>query len=411
MNNIISNTSLNLVVCTFDNLLIAKVKEKECVIIDCSEKWKENRKKIIVSNYTCVDNCSLIFNKFDYDSKCYDNCPIGSYNYIYFYFEDNYYINCSNTSEGLYFDEKDSIYKLCYPSCKTCIKEGDEYNQYCLECKDNYFYQDNYLTYSKCYKNCSNYYYDNSTKTLHCTNNLECPIKYNKFIFNKKECIDKCENDINYKYEYNNECYIECPNGTINNSFQCINISIIEETSKVIISTNNNINEILNSTVLDNINEKIIISFKNGINFTLDEEINPENYYEIKKGQILVKLISTYFFKKNQNINMTTIDLGLCENILKDFYNISYNSSLYLLIFEIIEEGMKINKIEYEVYHILDENNISLLNLTLCQNERIEISNYININDRIDKYNSSNGYYNDLCYPTTSNYGTYLFKR
>ena len=108
---------------------------------------------------------------------------------------------------------------------------------------------------------------------------------------------------------------------------------------------------------------------------------------------------------------MTTIDLGLCENILKDFYNISYNSSLYLLIFEIIEEGMKINKIEYEVYHILDENNISLLNLTLCQNERIEISNYININDRIDKYNSSNGYYNDLCYPTTSNYGTYLFKR
>ena len=46
MNNIISNTSLNLVVCTFDNLLIAKVKEKECVIIDCSEKWKENRKKL-----------------------------------------------------------------------------------------------------------------------------------------------------------------------------------------------------------------------------------------------------------------------------------------------------------------------------------------------------------------------------
>jgi len=106
---------------------------------------------------------------------------------------------------------------------------------------------------------------------------------------------------------------------------------------------------------------------------------------------------------------MTTIDLGLCENILKDFYNISYNSSLYLLIFEIIEEGMKINKIEYEVYHILDENNISLLNLTLCQNERIEISNYININDRIDKYNSSNGYYNDLCYPTTSNYGTDIY--
>ena len=187
MNNIFSNTALNLVFCTIDNLLIAKVKEKEGAIIDCTEKWKENRKKIIVSNNTCVDNCSIVFNTFEYDSKCYDNCPNGSYNYITFYSEDNYRIDCSNTLEGLYFDQKDSIYKLCYSSCKTCVKEGDEYNHYCLECKNNYFYQDNNLNYSNCHKNCSNYfYYDNSTKTLHCTNYLECPIKYNKFIFDKK---------------------------------------------------------------------------------------------------------------------------------------------------------------------------------------------------------------------------------
>ena len=416
MNDIISNTSLNLVVCSFDNLLINKVKENECAIIDCSEKWKENRKKIIVSNNTCIDDCTLVLNTFDYDSKCYDICPSGSYNYIYLYSEDDYDIHCSNTLEGLYYDEKDSIYKLCYPSCKSCIKEGDEYNHYCLECKKNYFYQDNYLNYSNCYQNCSKYYYyDNSTKALHCTNSFECPINYNKFIFNKKECLDKCENDINYKYEYNNECYIQCPNGTINNSFQCINISNPEDSTKIIISTNNNIdemndstniiNEIHDSTVIDN-NNKIIIYFKNGINFTLDQELNQENYYEIQKGKLSVKLISTYFFKKNKNINMTIIDLGLCENVLKDFYNISYNSSLYLLMFEIIEEGMKINKVEYEVYHKLNENNLLLLNLTLCQNERLEISNYVDINDNVDKYNSSSGYYNDLCYPTTSNYGT-----
>ncbi len=46
-----------------------------------------------------------------------------------------------------------------------------------------------------------------------------------------------------------------------------------------------------------------------GFYFILDEEINPENYYEMKKGQISVKLISTYFFKKNKNICMTKIDL------------------------------------------------------------------------------------------------------
>ena len=30
----------------------------------------------------------------------------------------------------------------------------------------------------------------------------------------------------------------------------------------------------------------------------------------------------------------------------------------------------------------------------------------MDINDNVDKYNSSSGYYNDFCYPTTSNYGT-----
>ena len=35
-----------------------------------------------------------------------------------------------------------------------------------------------------------------------------------KIIYNKRECIDKCSNDKEYKYEYNNTCYKSCPNGT-----------------------------------------------------------------------------------------------------------------------------------------------------------------------------------------------------
>ena len=47
-----------------------------------------------------------------------------------------------------------------------------------------------------------------------------------------------------------------------------------------------------------------------------------------------------------------------------------------------------------------------ILNLTLCKNEKIEITIPVNINDNIDKYNSSSGYYNDICYTITSIYGT-----
>ena len=47
------------------------------------------------------------------------------------------------------------------------------------------------------------------------------------------------------------------------------------------------------------------------------------------------------------------------------------------------------------------------LNLSVCENSRIDISIPININgNEIDKYNSSSDYYNDICSTTTSKTGT-----
>ena len=48
-----------------------------------------------------------------------------------------------------------------------------------------------------------------------CTETDNCTGNYNKFIFEKSKCIDKCENDDIYKYEYNNICFEKCPEGTI----------------------------------------------------------------------------------------------------------------------------------------------------------------------------------------------------
>ena len=126
MNNIFFNSILNIVVCTNDAILINKIKENKCAIIDCSEFWKEKRKKIIISNNTCVDSCSLVLNTFEYDSKCYQNCSVGKYNYINFDSNNNYRISCINTLVGYYLDKEDSLYKSCYPSCKSCYKKGDE---------------------------------------------------------------------------------------------------------------------------------------------------------------------------------------------------------------------------------------------------------------------------------------------
>ena len=102
------------------------------------------------------------------------------------------------------------------------------------------------------------------------------------------------------------------------------------------------------------------------------------------------------------NNNKVTINLGKCEYILKNAYNISEAKPLFIKIIEIEEEGMKIPKVEYEVFDLLNENNLVKLNLSLCRNQKIEISIPVSINGSIDIYNSSSGYYNDFCYLATS---------
>ena len=101
------------------------------------------------------------------------------------------------------------------------------------------------------------------------------------------------------------------------------------------------------------------------------------------------------------------MNLGQCENLLKNDYNISQNDSLYILQIISEEEGMKIPKIEYEIYYPLNGgNNLTKLNLTSCKDTKIEISIAVKINDKIDKYNLSSDYYNDICSRTTSESGT-----
>ena len=66
-----------------------------------------------------------------------------------------------------------------------------------------------------CYKICPYYYYFNENNEHFCTENENCSVIYDKLVIDKNKCIDKCENDKIYIYEYDKICYEKCPNGTI----------------------------------------------------------------------------------------------------------------------------------------------------------------------------------------------------
>ena len=223
----------------------------------------------------------------------------------------------------------------------------------------------------------------------------------NKLIKEEYKCIDYCSNHTEYKYEYNNICYETCPDGTHTssiNEFLCednkiyvtelfnnniININITKDEMQNNIKEqiiNGNLDELINQLV-DNTKEDLIIE-DNDIKFEIT--ITKDNYNEYK--------------------NISIIKLDECEDILKNFYNISKDESLIILKTDIYEKGALTPKMEYEVY---DMKNKSKLNLDLCKNTKIELLLPCIIDENNEfKYNIKSDYYNDICYSYKTENGT-----
>ena len=103
---------------------------------------------------------------------------------------------------------------------------------------------------------------------------------------------------------------------------------------------------------------------------------------------------------------MTTLDLGDCETLLRNFYHIPENKPLHIKKIDKIQDGMKTLKAEYDVYAKLSGKNLINLNLTICEKSKLSIFIPIILNGNLDKYNPNSRYYNDICYTTISEDGT-----
>ena len=347
--------------------------------------------------------------------------------------KDNKFIKCYKLTEGYYLDIIDSVYKKCYDSCKYCDKNGNELMHNCLECKDDYNYTIQYEKYKNCYVNCSYYYYfDDDKNKLFCTQEMNCTGKYNKLIFGTNQCIDEC-NKIN-KYKFRNICYAVCPEGSIkseNESFSCDVICNEENKFELIekqecvkscslsdLKKKNCIIKYKENTKINGANEEVKTTAQDAILETLRTEITNYDTSDIDKGKddiiedekMTITLTTTENQKNNlkQENNITLINLGECETLLREYYKIQENEKIYIVKTDKIIEGMKIPKIEYDVYYKLN-NSLIQLNKSVCENVKIDLLIPIAINeDDIQKLNSSGGYYNDICSPTTSIYGTDL---
>ena len=144
-----------------------------------------------------------------------------------------------------------------------------------------------------------------------------------------------------------------------------------------------------NNNKADILNEEEIKNYDNILK-SAEQEFTSDNYDTndldngidkiIETEKLIITFTTTQNQKNNIYNNKTTIDIGECENKLRNFYNISNNETLYMKKIDIFQEGIKTLKVEYDIYAKLFGKNLIKLNLTVCEKSKIIISMPIILN-------------------------------
>ena len=274
-------------------------------------------------------------------------------------YKDNEGTICSKKVPiGYYiFDNINKILGKCHISCESCNKGPESGNNNCLSCNENFELNKNNCLYKY------NYYYNSNQEIIYLLKDQLCPEILPYELVESKECVEYCDNE----ELINKFCIINVFNG---NNFDLIT------------------NRIKDFVALSNSTDYDVIIDGNNVVFEVTTTITSNNYY-----------------------NISSIDFGECESILKKNYNIDY-----LIVFKI---DIKLNNsystiVQYEVY----SPDKKILNLSLCDKSQIEllvpvyideeVNNLYNIisKEGYDMFNENSSFYKDICTPFTTEDGT-----
>ena len=373
-------------------------------IININLAVSKDNKKVLVSYY----NQSLYF--FVYDISQNISSPIIHTNECFFY---NHY----------------NFLKIFH------FQNTKEYICGCFDSNGNYIlvkFDENLNSKNIMYINSSNYLYSDikyySMIYMKNNNNYAFIINYwrkNATLNILPNQFSPNETMINFNTEYyiNTDLAVTTlPNSyvTSNNSNNYISDNMIKDivdktfetfldgqtNAKNLINDNNNNESFFgheNSTKEENINIFKNIIYNEKINLT--SIINGDESDFIKKiNNIIYQITTTENQKNNKFNNISKIDLGECENILKNIYNISENQSLIIFKSDYSIKNSLIPIIEYEIYDSIKQRK---LDLSYCKNSTLNLSIPVSINeDNLYKYNPESDYYKDLCYSSTTEKGT-----
>ena len=243
------------------------------------------------------------------------------------------------------------------------------------------FLQDSFAIKNNCYIFCQYYYYFDEDNNYKCTQEKQCPSNHNKLINSKNKCIDDCKKDCDYIFEYNNDCLLQCEenlkidvdtkhclencndnqiifNEMCYNDFPVNNSEFFKDGS-IFIENTTNFDDFLNNVILTAYSpepgNKLIIQRPD------------ETIYQITNSKNELELLKD----KSSNIhNISIINLGICESLLKKENNISENDSIIFIKSEIKTNKVSEKNVKYDAYNPYNKEK---LNISLCEDIPINI--------------------------------------
>ena len=274
----------------------------------------------------------------------------------------------------------------------------------------------------------------NYNLSLNCSH--ECFTNKANVLGSIKKCVENCqENDV-FKYEYNNVCMKKCPFGShhiyqkeylCQKDLKCKEFRVnIEKCENNLLTgyyldyndgiykpcyrackTCNTSGDIYNNNCIEYLIDLYLEEFRSEVISYDTKKIDMGNDFSKSLENAVYTLTSTENQKNNQYLNVSSIDLNECQKKIIEEYGLPNNSNIYILKVDISLPGAKIPKIEYELYYPLNGKNLELLNMSVCENTKIDIYLPTNISyEELYKHNPKSDFYNDICKTHTSKSGT-----
>ena len=385
--------------CEFGYYNDSGIKKCKCNIKECAECTEESIEEGLCK--TCADN---YYPKSDeYISKPgFKKC----------YKDPLYY----------YFDEKLKIYQRCYSSCEKCYGSGNINSHNCKTCATNYTIAlptiENGFESKNCYTNCPYYFYLES-QNIFCTEKEECPSHYKYLVPPLRQCLKSCNESAGYYKIFRGNCYKQCPPGEskerednknlckvicpYDKPFEMVekqicvsSCTIMERKNKLCVTdyeVNRSVSDLQN-LVQTNIKDDLIDQF----NFSV---VTNNESVVIEEVNSIYEIVSTK--NTNKNPKTSSIELGNCESILKEYYHIPEEESLIIYKIDTKVEGKTGPSVLYQVFYpLFQPNKLESLDLTVCEGEEIDISFHMEL-DNPELYDKDSPYYNDICYSNSTN--------